>query len=138
MRATVERFIDIDAGHRVARHESKCRHLHGHRYRLTVTVEGPVKTDDSPEHGMVIDFSRVKTALTAVHDAWDHRFIIGDDDPLAETLYGLPGVVIVPYQPTAENLASAAMQTLQTMLAPLHVVRVTVQETTSCTAAVTA
>ena len=80
MNTSVIRYVDIDAGHRVARHESKCRHLHGHRYRLTVEVTGPVKNDDSPEHGMVIDFSRVKQALMVIHDLWDHRFLVGDDE----------------------------------------------------------
>jgi 6-pyruvoyltetrahydropterin/6-carboxytetrahydropterin synthase len=134
--ASVERFVDIDAGHRVARHESKCRHLHGHRYRLTVTVQGPVKADNSPEHGMVIDFGRVKEALMCVHDDWDHRFLIGDDDPLAQQMKDLPGVVIVGCQPTGENLAALAHDRLSELLAPLTVTTVTVQETTSCTASV--
>lgn len=130
----VIRYVDIDAGHRVARHESKCRHLHGHRYRLTVTVEGPVKDDGSPEHGMVIDFARVKEALMVVHDEWDHRFLLGQDDPLVEAMVDLPGVVVVECQPTAENLALLARDRLAGILAPLRVSGVTVQETTSCTA----
>lgn len=136
MIATVTRFVDIDAGHRVARHESKCRHLHGHRYRVAVTVMGPIKDDDSPEHGMVIDFTRVKEALMVVHDEWDHRFLIGDDDPLMDALVNLPGVVVLDRQPTAENLATLATEQLQQLLSPLRVTKVTVQETTSCEAEV--
>jgi len=137
MIATVERYVDIDAGHRVARHESKCSNLHGHRYRLTVNVAGPVKTDNSPEHGMVIDFSRIKTALMVIHDQWDHRFLVGDDDPIAHDLRALPGTIVLPFQPTAENLAAEAARQLSDLLAPLHVVSVEIQETTSCTAKVT-
>jgi 6-pyruvoyltetrahydropterin/6-carboxytetrahydropterin synthase len=133
---TVTRFVDIDAGHRVARHESKCRHLHGHRYRLTATIQGLVKDDDSPEHGMVIDFTRVKEALMQVHDLWDHRFLLGVDDPLSKEMAHLPGVVIVPVQPTAENLAAIALDHLTQLLHPLKVARVTLQETTSCEAEV--
>lgn len=136
MRARVTRWVDLDAGHRVARHESKCRHLHGHRYRITVEVEGPVKEDDSPEHGMVIDFGRVKQALMTVHDLWDHRFLIGKDDPLLDSLVDLPGVVVLPIQPTAENLAHLAGRILQDAMRDLTVVSVTVQETTSCSAQV--
>lgn len=138
MNASVTRFVDIDAGHRVARHESQCRHLHGHRYRLTVTVEGPVKSDGSPEHGMVIDFSRVKEALMVVHDDWDHRFLLGDDDPLVEMLRDMPGVVLLDRQPTAENLAALAMKRLSELLSPLTVSRVVMQETTACSAEVVA
>lgn len=136
MRTTVRRFVDVDAGHRVARHQSKCRHLHGHRYRITVEVEGPIRDDGSPEHGMVIDFSRVKDALMVVHDDWDHRFLIGEDDPFVDDLSNLPGVVVLPVQPTAENLAHLAAARLGELLTPLLVVRVDIEETSSCTATV--
>lgn len=134
--AIVERFIDIDAGHRVARHESKCRNLHGHRYRLTVQIAGPIRDDDSPEHGMVIDFARVKEALTVIHDEWDHRFLLGSDDPLLAAMSGLEGVVVLDVQPTAENLAALAASRLGEMLSPLRVVKVMIQETTACSATV--
>lgn len=133
----VSRYIELDAGHRVARHESKCRHLHGHRYRITVTIEGDIKDDDSPEHGMVIDFGRIKDVLTALHDELDHRFLIGADDPLLSDLSALPGVVVLPVQPTAENLAVMAMDYLAAGLAPLRVAAVEVQETAKCSASVT-
>lgn len=136
MIASVKRFVDIDAGHRVARHESKCSNLHGHRYRLTVEVQGQVKDDNSPEHGMVIDFTRVKEALMVVHDMWDHKFLLGADDPMKGVFSGLPGLVLLPVQPTAENLASIALTKLQRLLSPLTVVSVVVQETTSCSAEV--
>lgn len=134
--AIVERYIDIDAGHRVARHESKCRNLHGHRYRLTVQIAGPIRDDESPEHGMVIDFARVKEALTVLHDEWDHRFLIGADDPLLAAMNGLEGLVVLDVQPTAENLAGLAASRLGEMLSPLRVVKVVVQETTACSATV--
>lgn len=137
MRTSVSRYIEFDTGHRVARHESKCRHLHGHRYRLTVEVEGEVKDDDSPEHGMVIDFGRVKDALNVIHDEWDHRFLIGEDDPLYGEIERFPGVVVLPLQPTAENLAAIAHVVLSKLLEPLTVRRVSIQETTTCEAHVT-
>lgn len=137
MRATVERFVEFDTGHRVSRHESKCKHLHGHRYRLTVSVSGPIKQDDSPENGMVIDFGRVKEALMVIHDQYDHRFLIGQDDPLLSEMQHLPGLVVLPVQPTAENLAELAFYLLSGLLSPLTVEFVEVQETASCTARVT-
>lgn len=134
MSALVTRFVEFDTGHRVARHESKCKHLHGHRYKLTVAVGGPIKDDNSPEHGMVIDFTRVKEALMVIHDQYDHRMILGADDPLLAAMQGLPGLVVLPIQPTAENLAQLAFEQLQELLAPLSIEYVEVQETTSCVA----
>jgi 6-pyruvoyltetrahydropterin/6-carboxytetrahydropterin synthase len=138
MTATVTRWIEFDAGHRVARHQSQCRHLHGHRYRLTVEVAGPILDDDSPAHGMVIDFGAIKDALVDIHDSWDHRFLLGIDDPLLSDLEHLPGVVVLDRQPTAENLATLAHARLTKHLAPLDVVRVTIDETAKCSATVTA
>lgn len=137
MIASVERYVEFDTGHRVARHESKCRHLHGHRYRLTVRIAGVIKDDDSPEHGMVIDFGRVKDALMVIHDEWDHRFLLGEDDDLVDMMLDLPGIVVLPCQPTAENLATLAAERLTELLYPLKVMSVTMQETTSCSAQVT-
>jgi 6-pyruvoyltetrahydropterin/6-carboxytetrahydropterin synthase len=131
---TVSRFVEFDTGHRVARHESKCSNLHGHRYRLTVEVGGPVKNDGSPEHGMVIDFARVKAALMEVHDLFDHRFVVGSDDPLLPMFDGMPGLVVFDEQPTAENLAAFAAGHLSVSLSPLTIVSVTLQETTACEA----
>ena len=135
--AEVIRYVEFDTGHRVARHESKCKHLHGHRYRLTVSVSGPIKDDDSPENGMVIDFGRVKDALMVVHDEYDHRLLIGQDDPLLPEMTSLPGLVVFPVQPTAENIAEVCLTKLSDLLAPLVVEWVEIQETTSCTARVT-
>jgi len=136
MRTTVSRFVEFDTGHRVARHESKCRHLHGHRYRLTVEVEGPVKDDNSPEHGMVIDFGRVKDALMVIHDEWDHRFLVGVDDELLPKLLLSPGLVVLDVQPTAENMAAIAAKRIADLLPDLQVKSVRLQETTACEATV--
>ena len=109
MTVTVSKEVEFDAGHRVPNHESKCRHPHGHRYRVRVTCEGQVNLDPmSPEFGMVIDFGVLKTVLVEeVHDRWDHATIVHSDD--TELRQALDGhgwhVEIVPVVPTAENIA---------------------------------
>lgn len=109
MTVTVSKEVEFDAGHRVPNHESKCRHPHGHRYRVRVTCDGEVNADPlSPEYGMVIDFGVLKQLLTAnVHDLWDHAMIVHTHDH--ELLTALAGhdwrVVEVPCVPTAENIA---------------------------------
>lgn len=69
-----------------------------------------------------------------IHDQYDHRMILGADDPLLAAMQGLPGLVVLPIQPTAENLAQLAFEQLQELLAPLSIEYVEVQETTSCVA----
>lgn len=109
-RALITKVIEFDAGHRVPTHDGKCRCPHGHRYRIEATFEGPV-----PESGMVVDFSLLKNLMTrAVHDVYDHKFIVWDqDEPMLAALRhfaiasSLGGHVVVDYVPTAENLAAA-------------------------------
>jgi 6-pyruvoyltetrahydropterin/6-carboxytetrahydropterin synthase len=77
---TVTRSFEFDAAHRVLGHEGKCRHLHGHRYRVEVTV----RASELNTLGMVVDFSRVKSALQPwIDDRWDHNVILNENDPLA-------------------------------------------------------
>ena len=45
MTSTIRRWIETDTGHRVPNHKSKCKHIHGHRYRWEVEIEGDVVAD---------------------------------------------------------------------------------------------
>lgn len=117
---TIRRWVELDAGHRVPYHGSKCRNLHGHRYRATAVVEshdGTIVPAQSkrPDSGMVADFGVIKQVLnTVIHDPYDHKLLLWEQDPLAndagfhlvlerEELLG--GLVIIPCIPTAEELA---------------------------------
>ena len=66
----VRRRFDFEAAHRLPEHPGKCRDLHGHSYRLVVTVERPV----DPHSGMAIDFSDLKRVVRReVVDKLDHK-----------------------------------------------------------------
>lgn len=113
----ITKSLEFDAGHRLPYHDSQCRHMHGHRYRLEVTVEGPVQsTKDSPESGMVTDFSKLKTlANQYIVDHWDHAFLVyREDQVVLEFLETLPNHKTVKLEsiPTAENLAAIIFETL--------------------------
>lgn len=97
------RYHDISCGHRVYRHEGKCRHLHGHNYRVHFTCEA----ENLDSVGRVIDFSEIKNRLCMwLEDNWDHHFLIWEEDPIAGMLSLADGtIVFVPFNPTAENIA---------------------------------
>jgi 6-pyruvoyltetrahydropterin/6-carboxytetrahydropterin synthase len=113
----ITRRLEFDAGHRIPHHKSQCRHLHGHRYALEITLSGEViETEGVSEQGMVMDFSDVKEiALEKIANVWDHAFLVyrGDREVLdfLNTLVGHKTVVLDSV-PTAENLARAAFQIL--------------------------
>lgn len=129
------RYHDFSYGHRVYGHENKCSHLHGHNSRVHFYIEG---NQDSV--GRVLDFSVIKVILCQwLEDNWDHKFLVFDQDPWADTLLELDnmGVVKVPFNPTAENMALYLLE----VVAPsklksfgLTCSKVEVEETRKCKA----
>ena len=80
----VRRRFDFEAAHRLPQHPGKCKELHGHSFRLVVTVERPVDA----QSGLAIDFSDLKKVVhEEVVDVLDHRYL-NDlmDNPTAERI----------------------------------------------------
>ncbi len=114
----ITRRLEFDAGHRIPNHSSQCKHLHGHRYAIEITLSGDViNTEGLSEQGMVMDFSDVKRiAKEEVVDTWDHAFLVyRGDKPVLDFLNSLPGhkTVVLDAVPTAENLAMLAFKRLE-------------------------
>ena len=138
----ITRRLEFDAGHRIPNHQSQCRHLHGHRYALEVTLSGGViDASDRPDDGMVMDFSEVKAlAKRHVVDLWDHAFLVWRDDlAVVEFLSGIPDhkTVVLERVPTAENLARLAFAILDPLYRDsygnlLRLERVRLYETPNC------
>jgi 6-pyruvoyltetrahydropterin/6-carboxytetrahydropterin synthase len=113
----ITRRLEFDAGHRIPQHASQCRHLHGHRYAIEITLSGDIiRTEGAAGQGMVMDFSDVKNIANAVLvNQWDHAFLVYQGDhAVVEFLASLPGhkTVVLPVVPTAENLAAEAFRIL--------------------------
>lgn len=138
----ITRRLEFDAGHRIPDHRSQCRHLHGHRYALEVTLSGDIiQEDGSPANGMVMDFSEVKAIARAqVVDVWDHAFLAWRaDTEVVAFLQSLPGhkTVVLDAVPTAENLAHIAFTLLDAAYRDsygnhLRLERVRLYETPNC------
>ena len=113
----ITRRLEFDAGHRIPNHASQCRHLHGHRYAIEISLAGEIiRTEGAAAEGMVMDFSDVKRIASRVLvDHWDHAFLVYQGDrAVVEFLASLPGhkTVVLPVVPTAENLADEAFRIL--------------------------
>jgi len=114
----ITRRLEFDAGHRIPSHNSQCKHLHGHRYAIEITLSGDIiTTEGQSEQGMVMDFSDVKRiAKEKLVDAWDHAFLVyRGDRTVCDFLASLPEhrTVILEVVPTAENLAQTAFNILE-------------------------
>ena len=113
----ITRRLEFDAGHRIPNHASQCRHLHGHRYAIEITLSGDIITVEGvSEQGMVMDYSEVKRiAKEELVDAWDHAFLVyRNDREVLDFLNSLMGhkTVVLDVPPTAENLAMLAFRQL--------------------------
>jgi 6-pyruvoyltetrahydropterin/6-carboxytetrahydropterin synthase len=138
----ITRRLEFDAGHRIPDHASQCRHLHGHRYAIEITLSGEIiDCDGDAANGMVMDFSEVKSlAMHHLVDAWDHAFLAyAGDRAVVDFLASMPGhkTVILDRVPTAENLAALAFKLLDAVYRDtygnhLQLERVRLYETPNC------
>lgn len=103
----VTKTIRFDAAHILTNHRGLCKNLHGHTYRVDVTVA----KDDSDTRDMVIDFKDLKATMQKyITDVFDHSFIYdetsaGESEIAAVLNKHSMRIVKMPFRSTAENLA---------------------------------
>lgn len=126
----------FEAGHTLDGHKGKCKNLHGHNYRVLVTLGAP-KTNDMD---MVKDFYDIAEFAKEMFDTFDHAFIYNCNcaDPFERELRDVckrhaRKMVELPFRATAENMAMFFYTLLKSELinqkADCEIVRVTVYET---------
>lgn len=109
--------------HALFGYDGPCKNIHGHSYRLEVTLLGePRKNDADPKNGMVIDFTDLKKIVKSnIVDVFDHALVLNGNSP-HRTLPGLDThfekVIFVDYQPTCENLLNDFMHRIKPLLPP--------------------
>jgi 6-pyruvoyltetrahydropterin/6-carboxytetrahydropterin synthase len=110
MTLTIMRRILFCAGHRLFKHGGKCEHFHGHNYVADFFATG----DGQDSVGRVMDFADLKARCKGWLDQhWDHGFLVFDGDKNAiEALKKVEPcrVFLLPYNPTAENMAQYLLQ----------------------------
>ena len=120
----IVKIIQWDMGHRVLNHRSICKGLHGHRYKAEICVEGAlVEQEGASEEGMVIDFADIKKiAQEFIQRELDHAFMVWEkDQDLLDFFANSAGhkPVIVPFTPTAENVAAFIFNKLKNKFADI-------------------
>ncbi|BDW11119.1 6-carboxytetrahydropterin synthase QueD [Polynucleobacter sp. SHI8] len=125
----ITRRLEFDAGHRIPNHQGQCRHLHGHRYQIEVTLRGELnQSQGSSEEGMMMDFGHIKSIMQElIIDPWDHSFFVAKiDTQLIEFLKTIPDhkTTIIDGVPTAENLAKIAFDLVAPVLLEKYLGRI--------------
>ena len=121
---TVTKTVKFDAAHVLTDHQGLCRNLHGHTYRVDVSVATESDGD------MVIDFKELKGVLAEVIlDRFDHSFIyntgsVGESEIAAVVEKHGMRTVAIPFRSTVENLAKMFYNELKDRFVGLSSVKV--------------
>ena len=106
----ITKHFDFESAHALYGYDGKCKNIHGHSYHLYVTIIGkPINDIDNPKNGMVLDFGDLKKMVKKqIVEVFDHAVVLNKNSPhieLAKTIDDHSHkVVLVPYQPTSENM----------------------------------
>jgi 6-pyruvoyltetrahydropterin/6-carboxytetrahydropterin synthase len=107
-RIRITKQFTFEAAHALYGHDGDCRNIHGHSYKLEVTLIGmPINQPGHPKHGMVMDFSDLKKIVAKeILAPFDHALIIDSSSPYANHDFSslAQKLELVPYQPTCENM----------------------------------
>jgi len=106
----ITKQFTFETGHALFGYDGKCRNVHGHSYKLSVTVIGtPITDPTNVKFGMVIDFTDLKRIVKEeIVDVFDHATVFNGNTPHAELAQELRDrghhVILADYQPTSENM----------------------------------
>ncbi|MDP5228794.1 MAG: 6-carboxytetrahydropterin synthase [Cellulophaga sp.] len=106
----ITKQFNFETGHALYGYDGKCRNVHGHSYKLSVTVIGkPIKDTSHVKLGMVIDFGDLKKIVKEeIVDQFDHATVFNKNTPHVELAQELINrgheVILADYQPTSENM----------------------------------
>ena len=106
----ITKQFSFETGHALYGYDGKCKNVHGHSYKLSVTVMGtPISDSSNVKFGMVIDFSDLKAIVKdEIVDVFDHATVFNKNTPHVELAKELKdrghSVLLVDYQPTSEMM----------------------------------
>ena len=135
----ITKQFTFETGHALYGYNGKCKNIHGHSYKLSVTVTGqPITDATNPKFGMVIDFTDLKKIVKEeIVDLFDHATVFNKNTPhvdLANHLKDLGHhVLLVDYQPTSEMMVIDFSKKIKARLPEnIHLFSLKLQETETC------
>ena len=105
----ITKEFKFEMAHALHGYDGLCKNIHGHSYKLYVTVKGEIKNDSgSAKDGMVLDFDILKSIVKPeIINKYDHSLVLNGKSPHSEIdLSAFEKVFYLPYQPTSENLVT--------------------------------
>ena len=131
----ITKEFKFEMAHALYGYDGLCANIHGHSYRLWVTVRGDVKKENKHiKDGMVIDFMDLKSIIKpTIINKYDHSLVLNANSPHANLdLSAFDKVYYLPYQPTSENLVSDFAHSITSLLPEnVELLKVVLSETVS-------
>ena len=105
----ITKEFKFEMAHALHGYDGLCKNIHGHSYKLFVTVKGEIKNNKgNAKDGMVLDFDVLKSIVKPeIINKYDHSLVLNANSPHSEIdLSAFEKVFFLPYQPTSENLVT--------------------------------
>ena len=105
----ITKAFKFEMAHALYGYDGLCKNIHGHSYRLWVTIRGKIKNEkEHKKDGMVMDFDVMKKIIKPeIIEKYDHSLVLNVNSPHAEIdLSAFEKVFYLPFQPTSENLVN--------------------------------
>ena len=105
----ITKEFKFEMAHALYGYDGLCKNIHGHSYKMWVTVKGNVlQKSNHTKNGMVIDFGELKKIINGcIVDKFDHSFVLNKNTPHFNIDFSaFEKVYFLPYQPTSENLVA--------------------------------
>ncbi|MBI9037712.1 MAG: 6-carboxytetrahydropterin synthase [Bacteroidales bacterium] len=105
----ITKEFDFEMAHALFGYDGPCKNIHGHSYKLSVTIIGkPSEDTKSSKYGMLLDFKILKKIVKdCIIEIFDHALILNKNHPkelLSEIIKNFEKIIVADYQPTSENI----------------------------------
>jgi 6-pyruvoyltetrahydropterin/6-carboxytetrahydropterin synthase len=131
----VTKKFTFDMAHALYGYDGPCKNIHGHTYHLSVTLIGtPIQDNGDVKLGMVVDFGDLKKIVKDnILEIYDHALVLNEDAPYSKSEVisnEFEKVILVPYQPTCENLLLSFVEKLKPLFSKeMALVSIRLEET---------
>ena len=131
----ITKEFKFEMAHALHGYDGLCANIHGHSYRLWVTIKGDIMEElTHKKDGMIMDFIDLKAIVKQnIIDKYDHSLVLNANSPHSKLdLSAFDKVYYLPYQPTSENLVTDFANSIISFLPKkVELLKVVLSETTT-------
>ena len=135
----ITKVFKFETGHALYGYDGLCKNVHGHSYKLSVTISGiPISDSKNKKYVMVMDFGDLKEIVNKIITSpFDHATVLNINSPHKELADSMEAqghkIVRVEYQPTIEMMIIDFADRIESKLPPnVSLIHLILRETETC------